>query len=62
MRAEWDVARHLKSGKLVEVLPQYRTPDADIYAVWPQRHQHSTRVRAFVDFMATSFPPLEPHP
>ena len=60
MRAEWDVARHLKSGRLVEVLPQYRTPDADIYAVWPQRHQHSTRVRAFVDFLATSFPPLEP--
>jgi DNA-binding transcriptional LysR family regulator len=59
MRAEWDVARHLKNGKLVEVLPQYRTPDADIYAVWPQRHQHSTRVRAFVDFLATSFPPLE---
>ena len=59
MRAEWDVARHLKSGKLVEVLPQYRTPDADIYAVWPQRHQHSPRVRAFVDFLATSFPPLE---
>lgn len=58
MRAEWDVARHLKSGRLVEVLPQHRTPDADIYAVWPQRHQHSTRVRAFVDFMATSFPPL----
>jgi len=59
MRAEWDVARHLKSGRLVEVLPQYRTPDADLYAVWPQRHQHSTRVRAFVDFVATSFPPLE---
>jgi len=59
MRAEWDVARHLKSGRLVEVLAPYRTPDADIYAVWPQRHQHSTRVRAFVEFMATSFPPLD---
>jgi len=58
MRAEWDVARHLKSGRLVEVLAAYRTPDADIYAVWPQRHQHSPRVRAFADFIATSFPPL----
>ncbi|XAH23503.1 LysR substrate-binding domain-containing protein [Xylophilus sp. GW821-FHT01B05] len=54
MRAEWDIARHLKSGRLVQVLPQYRTPDADIYAVYPQRHQMSARVRAFVDFLAAA--------
>jgi DNA-binding transcriptional LysR family regulator len=52
MRAEWDVARYLSSGKLVQVLPQYHTPDADIYAVYPQRHQLSTRVCAFVEFIA----------
>ncbi|MGJ7581788.1 LysR substrate-binding domain-containing protein [Variovorax sp. RHLX14] len=52
MRAEWDIARYLRSGRLVPVLPGYRTPDADIYAVWPQRHQLSARVRAFVDFAA----------
>jgi LysR family transcriptional activator of dmlA len=56
MRAEWDIERHLKSGRLLPVLPQYRTPDADIYAVYPQRHQLSARVRAFVDFLALSFP------
>lgn len=55
MRAEWDIGRYLKSGRLVQVLPHWRTPDADIYAVWPQRHQHSTRVRAFVDFIAAAF-------
>jgi DNA-binding transcriptional LysR family regulator len=52
MRAEWDIDRHLRSGRLVQVLPQYRTPGADIYAVYPQRYQLSTRVRAFVDFLA----------
>ncbi len=52
MRAEWDIQRHLQSGRLVQVLPQYYTPDADIYAVYPQRHQMATRVRAFVDFAA----------
>jgi LysR family transcriptional regulator, transcriptional activator for dmlA len=57
MRAEWDVARYLQSGRLVPVLPQWRTPDADIHAVWPQRHQHSTRVRAFVEFLAAAFAP-----
>lgn len=56
MRAEWDLQRHLQSGKLVQVLPQYRTPDADIYAVYPQSQQMSVRVRAFVDFMAANLP------
>jgi LysR family transcriptional regulator, transcriptional activator for dmlA len=55
MRAEWDVARHLKSGRLVQVLPHYATPDADLYAVYPPRLQLSARVRAFVDFIAASF-------
>ncbi len=51
MRAEWDIERYLRSGRLVQVLPQYSTPDADIYAVYPQRHQLAARVRAFVDFV-----------
>ncbi|TWD88447.1 LysR family transcriptional regulator [Variovorax beijingensis] len=55
MRAEWDINRFLRSGRLVQVLPQYFTPDADIYAVYPQRHQLAARVRAFVDFLALSF-------
>ncbi len=62
MRAEWDIARHLASGRLVPVLPQWETPEADIYAVWPQRLQLSTRVRAFVDFIAESFGAPQPAP
>lgn len=54
MRAEWDIADHLRSGRLMQVLSQYETPDADIFAVYPQQRQHSTRVRAFVDFLAQS--------
>lgn len=55
MRAEWDVARHIASGRLVQVLPQFHTPDADIYAVYPQRHQSAARVRAFVDTLSQVF-------
>ena len=55
MRAEWDIDRYLRSGRLVQVLPQYHTPDADIHAVYPQRHRLAARVRAFVDFVALSF-------
>jgi len=55
MRAEWDIARYLRSGRLKPVLENYRTPPADIHAVYPQRHQGSARVRAFVDFLAAHF-------
>lgn len=51
MRAEWDVAPHLAAGRLVPVLPDWFTPDADVHAIYPHRHQLATRVRAFVDFL-----------
>ena len=55
MRSEWDIDRYLRNGRLLQVLPQYHTPDADIHAVYPQRHQLAARVRAFVDFVTLSF-------
>jgi DNA-binding transcriptional LysR family regulator len=55
MRAEWDIERYLASGRLVQVLPQYRTPGADIYAVYAQRHQLSSRIRVFVDCLSDAF-------
>lgn len=60
MRAEWDIARYLASGRLVQVLPQYRTPSADIYAVYAQQHQLSSRVRLFVDCLTDAFSRLGP--
>ena len=51
MRAEWDIERYLRNGQLVQVLPQYSTPEASIYAVYHIRHQLSSRVRSFVDLM-----------
>ncbi|MCR8960288.1 LysR family transcriptional regulator [Variovorax sp. S2] len=55
MRAEWDIERYLAGGRLVQVLPQYRTPGADIYAVYAQRHQLSSRIRVFVDCLSDAF-------
>lgn len=55
MRAEWDVARYLRSGRLRQVLENWKTPPADIHAVYPQRHHASARVRTFVDFLAAHF-------
>jgi LysR family transcriptional regulator, transcriptional activator for dmlA len=55
MRAEWDIAKYLKSGRLHQVLENWQTPPADIYAVYPQRHQTAARVRTFVDFVVEAF-------
>lgn len=55
MRAEWDIERYLESGRLVQVLPQYRTPDADIYAIYPQHQHQSARVRSLVAFLVEAF-------
>lgn len=55
MRAEWDIAKYLRSGRLRPVLENYQTPPADIHVVYPQRHQLSARVRAFADFLAAHF-------
>lgn len=52
MRAEWDIRSYLDSGELVQVLPDYDTPNADIFAVYSQRRQLSNRIRTFVDFIA----------
>ncbi len=55
MRAEWDIAKYVRSGRLVQVLEGYETPPADIHLVYPQRLQMSARLRAFVDFTAKHF-------
>jgi DNA-binding transcriptional LysR family regulator len=49
------VGAHLKSGALVEVLPQYRSIELGIYAIYPSRKQLAPKVRRLVDFLAQSF-------
>lgn len=61
-RAEWDIAKYLRSGRLRQVLANWQTPPADIHAVYPQRLQSATRVRAFVDFLLAAFSAATPHP
>lgn len=51
MRAEWDVAKFLRSGRLVQVLADYDTPVADIHAVYPERLNLSAKVACFVEYL-----------
>lgn len=55
MRAEWDIAKYLDSGRLRQVLEPWQLPPADIYAVYPQAHKSAARVQAFVDFVVAAF-------
>ncbi|WP_353645147.1 LysR family transcriptional regulator [Mesorhizobium sp. WSM2239] len=52
LRSEWDIAHHVSEDRLRLVLPRYAHADADIYAVYPERHNLSAKVRLFVDFLA----------
>jgi LysR family transcriptional regulator, transcriptional activator for dmlA len=51
MRAEWDVAKYLRSGRLVQLLADYDTPAADVYAVYLERLNLSAKVAYFVDHL-----------
>src|SRR5690606_13361879 len=48
--AEWDCAKSLCAGELVQVLPAYRWP-ADIWAVTTGRLSESAKVRVCVNFL-----------
>ena len=55
MCSQWDAARHLRSGRLHVVLPQWTLPPADIHAVFPTRKDLSAKTRAFVEHLADAF-------
>ncbi len=55
MRAEWNLASHLRDGRLVEVLGEYETPPADIYAVYLERLNLSAKVSLFIDHLRDVF-------
>ncbi|WP_108663741.1 LysR family transcriptional regulator [Acuticoccus kandeliae] len=51
LRSEWDIARHVREGRLRVVLPDY-FQTANIAAIYPERHQLTAKVRVFVDLLA----------
>jgi DNA-binding transcriptional LysR family regulator len=42
----------LESGRLVRLLPEYRTVELSMNAVYPHRHHLSAKVRIFIDMLA----------
>jgi DNA-binding transcriptional LysR family regulator len=58
------VRSDLKSGKLVQVLTDFCTPELSINAVYPHRQHLATNVRSFLDLVTKHFhaPDREPAP
>ena len=55
LQPKFVVGLELAKGKLVEVLPKYRSADIGIYAVYPSRKHLSARVRLLIEFLAEHF-------
>lgn len=60
LRSEWDVAGHVRAGRLAEVLASHAAPEAPIVALVPAVRGLSARSRGFIDFLKARFAPLPP--
>lgn len=49
---DYYVESHLQSNSLVTLLDEYRAPDQDIWAIYPQNRQLSPKIRLLVDYLA----------
>ncbi len=58
IRSEWHVTEDLKSGRLVEVLPEYKLPDADVVALFGFRQGRAYRTRMFFKELQKSLSPI----
>jgi len=55
---EWLLADTIAGGQLVQLLPDWSIPSADVNVVFPASRHLPGRVRAFVDFAITNLPVL----
>jgi DNA-binding transcriptional LysR family regulator len=59
LRSTWDVGQALKSGDLVQVLPEYEgSKNVVLSAVYPSRQFLPVKVRLFIDYLADLYGPL----
>jgi DNA-binding transcriptional LysR family regulator len=49
------VGEDIAAGTLVELMPEFRSLELGIYAVYPTRQHVSPKVRALIDFLAEHF-------
>jgi hypothetical protein len=59
LRSQWNVGPLLRSGKLVQLLPEF-TQEANVWAVYPSRLETSAKVRVCVEWLQESLRTLTP--
>lgn len=57
VRSEWDVAADLATGRLVELLPGWRLPDADVVALVGSRTERLSRTSTFLELLGEALQP-----
>lgn len=57
VRPLWEVQEHINTGRVREVLEEYKLAPVPIYVAYPSARQLSPKVRAFVDFVADRLSP-----
>jgi DNA-binding transcriptional LysR family regulator len=58
VRSEWSVARDLRAGRLLRLLPDYRLPSADVVAFVGARRGRSARATRFVEALRAALTPV----
>ena len=51
MKPLWEVAEHLRAGRLQSVLPDHPPESASLAVIYPHRQLLPARVKAFADFI-----------
>lgn len=51
LRSEWDAKKYLDSGRLRQVLKQYRPAPADLFVYYPSGRHMPAKIRFFIDFL-----------
>jgi DNA-binding transcriptional LysR family regulator len=55
MKSMWDIGTDLRAGRLNVVLPEWRSADAPVYALYQRNRYMAARVRALLDFLIERF-------
>jgi len=57
IKSMWEVAEHVREGRLVSLLKDWPPIGHAIYAIYPHSRLMPPRVRAFIDFLSKRYGP-----
>jgi DNA-binding transcriptional LysR family regulator len=55
MKSMWDIGADVRAGRLKILLPQWRSPDVPVHALYQRNRYMAPRVRALLDFLIKRF-------